>query len=320
MRLEGVVLAYVASSVVCAGMAFYFANKVIPLADKKVKPIFAAKRLLRFSIPMVFSAFLHNLMRQIDILMLGFFVCAAEVGIYSVAVRLIGLAAVVFGIFQPIFHPFVSDCHDRKKMEELANLLKTITKWSVTVSFPIVLCLLCFPAFFLHVFGKAFLQGTACLSILAVANIFSYISGLTNTVIYMSGRSDITLKNNFTVLITNTILNYLLIPQYGIVGAAFATGISLVLIALIRIIEAYYLMKIHPFRIDLWKPILAGLISSILILLLRSMIPVAGNHITILLLFLFCFFYLSFIYLFRLSKEDIYIRSLIQKKLSSFIK
>ncbi len=318
LGLKGIILAYVVSSVLSAGLGFYFCCRFIPLVDKRIKSIFEIKRLLKFSVPMVFSAFFHNLNTHVDILMLGLFVSATEVAIYTVSARLIILGGVVLAIFQPIFQPFVSDFYAKKEMEKIAILLKTITKWIVIISFPIFVSLVSFPAFFLHFFGDQFVQGAGCLSILAIAYILSSISGPTNTLIIMSGRSDITLKNNLTVLITNTILNYLLIPKYGIVGAALATGISLVLIALIRIIEANYLMKIHPFRMDLWKPISAGLMSSILILFLHSGIPIVGNHMTILLLFLFCFSYLLFIYLFRLSKEDIYIKSLIQKKLSFF--
>ena len=320
MGLGGAVLAYIVSSFFSAGLAFHYANKLIPLTDRKVVPVFEARNLLKFSIPMVFSAFLHNLNRQIDILMLGLFVTAAEVGIYGVAVRLIVLAQVFFGIFQPVFEPFVSDLHAKKEMVKLANFLKSITKWSVTMSFPVFLSLLCFPVFFLHLFGKEFVQGASCLVILVIAHILSSLSGLTNTVIYMSGKSDITFRNNLTVLIINAILNYLLIPLYGIIGAALATGISLVLIVFLRILEAYYLMKIHPFKIDLWKPILAGLMSLILILFLRSSVPATGTDVIIALLFIFFLFYMSLIYLFKLNDEDLYVKSLIQKRLSSLIR
>jgi len=320
MGVEGAILAYVVSSFFSAGLAFYYANKFIPFFDKKVVPIFQVRNLLEFSIPMVFSAFLNNLNRQIDILMLGLFVTAAEVGIYGVAARLVVLALVVFRIFQPIFEPFVSDLYTKKDVIALSNLLKIITKWSVTMSFPVFLSLLCFPAFFLHFFGNKFEQGASCLIILAIAYILSSFSGLTNSVIYMSGRSDVTFKNNLTVLIINAILNYLLIPQYGILGAALATGISLVLIAVIRILEAYYFMEIHPFSIDWWKPILAGLISLTLTLFLRTLIPAEKTDMTIALLFVFFLFYISFIYLFKLTNEDLYVKSLIQKKISSFIR
>lgn len=320
MRLEGVLLAYLVSSFFSACLAFYYVNKLIPLVDKKLTPIFEVKNLLKFSIPMVFSIFLGNLTRQIDILMLGLFISAAMVGIYSIAVRIIAFAEVVFRIFLPIFNPFVAELHDKKEFSKLSNLLKAITRWNVTISFPIFLCLLFSPGFFLHFFGTEFIQASICLSILTIAHLFSSVSGLPSSIIFMSGRSDITFKNNSAMLLLNVILNYLLIPKYGILGAAIATGISLVLIAFIRIVEVYYLMKIHPFRTDLWKPIIGGLISLVIILFLYKGFLIPGNTFMIILFLIFSLIYCSLIYFFKLSEEDLYIKAIIKKKLGSFIR
>lgn len=314
MGLEGAVLAYVISSFFSAGLAFHCANKLIPLTDRKVVPVFEARNLLRFSIPMVFSIFLGNLTRQIDVLVLGIFVSAAEVGFYSVVVRIIVLAEVVFGIFMPIFNPFVTDLHEKKELSKLSNLLKTITRWSVTISFPVFLSLFFFPGLFLHFFGAEFIQGSACLSILAIVHLFSSTSGLPSSIIFMSGRSDITFKNNSAMLLLNVLLNYLLIPEYGILGAAIATGISLVLIAFIRITEVYYLMKIHPFTVDLWKPVTAGIISIAVIKFLQNSLLIKNSAYVIILLMIFFLFYYLLIYFFRLNEEDIYITLAIKKK------
>ncbi len=320
MGVEGAALAYVVSSFFSAGLAFHYANKVIPLTDGKVIPVFEVKNLLKFSIPMVFSIFLGNLTRQIDVLMLGLFVSAAEVGIYSVVVRIIVLAKIAFRIFIPIFNPFVSDLYERKEFSKLSNLFEVITRWNVSISFPVFLSLFFFPGFFLHFFGAQFVQASICLSILVIAHLCSSISGLPSSIIFMSGRSDITFKNNSAMLLLNVLLNYLLIPQYGIMGAAIATGISLVLIAFVRITEVYYLMKIHPFTKDLWKPVMAGIISVAFILSLRKCFLIEGNALLIILLFIFFFMYYSLVYLFKLNEEDIYMTSIIMKKVKFLIR
>ena len=320
MKLEGAVLAYIVSSFFSASLAFYYANKVIPLTNRKVVPVFEVKKLLKFSIPMVFSIFLGNLTRQIDVLMLGLFVSAAEVGLYSVVVRIIVLAEVVFGIFMPIFNPFVTDLYEKKELSKLSNLLKTITRWSVTISFPVFLSLFFFPGLFLHFFGAEFIQASACLSILAIVHLFSSTSSLPSSIIFMSGRSDITFKNNSAMLLINVVFNYLLIPQYGILGAAIATGISLILIAFVRITEVYYLMNIHPFTIDLWKPMTAGIISMTFILSLHRHFLIEGNALLITLLSIFFFMYYSLVYLFKLNEEDLYMTSIIKKKVEFLVR
>ncbi len=320
MELEGIAFAYVVSSFLSAGLSFYYANKLIHLTDRKLTPILEVKSLFKFSIPMVFSIFLGNLTRQIDILMLGLFASAAGVGIYSIAVRLIVLAEVIFGAFAPIFNPFVTELHEKKEFLKLSNLLKAITKWNVTISFPIFLSLLFFPGFFLHIFGTSFIQASSCLSILVIAHLVSSTSGLPSSIIFMSGRSDITFKNNFALLVLNSVLNYLLIPKYGILGAAIATGISLVLMTFARIIQVYYLMAIHPFKIDLWKPLTAGSISMLIIFSLYTIFGIKANTSMIILLSAFFLMYYSLLYVFKLSEEDMYMKAIIEKKIGSLLR
>ena len=320
LGLNGVVLAYVVSSIVAAGLAFYYANKLIPLLDKKTRPLCEIKKLLNFSIPMVFTILLHDLMSHVDILMLGLFVTASEVGIYTVAVRIIMLAQVFFMAFQPIFQPFVAELHDKKEFERLSNLLKMITQWSITISLPIFLVLLFFPAFFLDFFGKEFVAGSGCLSVLVVSFILSTTSNLPSTIIFMSGRSGLSLINNLLTLITNTILNYFLIQRFGVIGAAFSTGISFVLLAVIRLVEVYILMKIHPFSLSLWKPITAGTVSLILILFLCKTYLLQTDSTMFFLLPMFFILYCFLIYLQKLDKEQIYIVEIIKSKILSFVR
>jgi O-antigen/teichoic acid export membrane protein len=135
--LVGVVWAYLISSVVASICALYFANKSVPLFDHKIKCIFNIRKLLNFSIPMVFTFLIHDVMIHVDVLMLGAFMPAANVGVYTVAVRLLSFAQVIFVAFQPIFQPFVAELHDKKEMKHLSILLKSITNWSVIISLPV---------------------------------------------------------------------------------------------------------------------------------------------------------------------------------------
>lgn len=319
MGLSGVVLAYVASSIVSALLAFHYASILTHLLDRKVVPVFSeTARLVHFSLPMVFTTFLEGMVRQTDVLMLGLFVSAGKVGIYSIAVRTIYLAEAVFSAFRPIFNPFVAELHSHQNLARLSSLLKVITRWNVTVSFPIFLALIFFPAFFLRIFGVSFVEGAGCLAILALTHLFSSVSLLPDAIIYMSGRSDISFKNNGGMLMLNVLLNYLLIPKYGIMGAALATGISLLSVATLRVIEVYYLMRIHPFDIDLWKPVLAGLISLGAALCSCSLLSAECGVLMTILIGLSFLLYAFLIRALRLNEQDRYVRDMLLAKIGAF--
>ncbi|HDN68177.1 MAG TPA: flippase, partial [Methanomicrobia archaeon] len=55
--------------------------------------------------------------------------------------------------------------------------------------------------------------------------------------------------------VTNLSLNALLIPVFGIVGAAVATAISLAALTLLKSVQIYRIHKIHPFATNYLKPV-----------------------------------------------------------------
>ncbi len=87
--------------------------------------------------------------------------------------------------------------------------------------------------------------------------------------ISMTGRSKITLFNTVVIFFVNITLSYILIPKYGIIGAAVATGISFSLINILRVLEVYLILRIHPYRIDFLKPLASAGISVIVIYVVK---------------------------------------------------
>jgi O-antigen/teichoic acid export membrane protein len=317
MGVKGTAWAYILSSVVCAGAAFYFATRHIPLFSKAVSSIFEYKEIMKFSIPMAFSETVYNLMAQADVLMLGFFATAANIGIYSVALRIVVMAQIVFNIFMPVFNPFISELYDRKKLDRLAALLKAITRWNVIASFPIFMSILCFPALFLGIFGEGFLEASSCLVILAVARIFTAPSILPNSMLSMAGRPDLQLVNNAGMLVLTIILNFILIPAYGITGAAAATGTCLVVVSAVRIIEVYRLMGIHPFTRDLVKPVIGGMAAFMVSYGMQLAIGSTLYFVNIGILTAFYVIYGFIIWYMKFSEEDIFVKTIIINKLAA---
>ncbi|GAB6163790.1 flippase [Desulfothermus naphthae] len=307
MGLNGALFAYISSSFLSCVVAICVATKFLP--PKKGKLKYELRELLKFSIPMVLSSLTLRLNRQIDIIILGMLVPAYQIGIYGVAVRLMRFVQIISNSFQPIFEPFVSEFQSRKDLFALSDLFKTATKWNVIIITPIFLSLLYFPEFFLRIVGSSFVEASNCVRILSVAYFFISFLGLTNQIIYMSGRSDITFKNNIGMLLVNAILNYILVSYLGIMGAAISIGISLVLLNLLRLVEIYYLYHIHPFSKDLYKIISIGIIS-LPTLFIKNLF-----NMPIMLSICIFIMYILLTYYFFLDKEETYIRIYFQKKI-----
>ena len=118
----------------------------------------------------------------------------------------------------------------------------------------------------------------------------------------------------------------MLIPQFGIAGAAMGTTIALFLISLLRFFENYYLLGMNLLSTKLLKPILAGLSTGMIVYLVKPYIFESGYfdyHSSILYLVIYLLFgaifilliYMVLIWILRLDDEDKDIVQVITNKL-----
>ncbi len=312
--LNGAVFATVVAAVIVAIISFYYSNKLIPLFDNK-KPVFGFRGLLSFSVPQSFSGLIFVSVLYVDILLLGYFMPAKTVGIYGIVakVSLVGMLAI--SSFNAIFAPMIADLYNRGKIDVLSNLFKTVTKWIFSISFPVFLILVFLAKPILSIFGNEYIAGATALIILSVGQLINAASGPVGLMIVMSGRPGIELLSNVVVFILNITLNLLLIPKYGIEGAAIATAVSISTMNIVRLLAVRFIMHIHPYKLSFYKPLLAGIIPSVVLFVGSRLI---GAELSIFALLLLSAFFLAF-YLFCLNvfgielEDGLIIKSAIDK-------
>ena len=99
----------------------------------------------------------------------------------------------------------------------------------------------------LNFFGSEFVAGSSTLIVLSVAQMINTASGANALILGLSGREKLLLFNNLAMIVLNIGMNSVLIPKMGILGAAIATGTSIVIVNIARIIEVRYLVGIFPY-------------------------------------------------------------------------
>jgi O-antigen/teichoic acid export membrane protein len=306
-RLYGALFSFILSLVLGTVLALYFIKKIFPsLTDKGLKSVFESRDILNFSWPLLLADFFGLIVIWINILMIGYFKASEEVGIYSAAHRTALLGEIILISFNAIFSPIVADLYNRRELEKLAHLFKIVIKWTFSLSIPICLLMLFFSSDILQLFGQKYVSGAMCLALLSIAQLVNSAFGSSGFLIMMAGKSRINLANNFVAAILNIGLNVVLIPRYGIVGAAVSFLIAISIVNIIMIIEAYVLFHIHPFRVDLYKPILAGGVSyGVTFLLTKFFIRIENSLLLIAtgaVIYLLC--YALLLYALRIGDED----------------
>lgn len=197
----------------------YLFNKSIK-ASKNIKFLWSA------SIAFWFISIVSILNTKIDILMIGEMLEEREVGIYNIAARLSDFIKMFLMVVNLTIGPEIASLFQQKKMEKLQLLLRK----SIRITFALSLLLACliviFGKFVLGFYGTDYIEGYYPLIIMCIAQLINVGLGSVGNVLAMSGHEKYSLYALIISLIINILANFILIPMYGLMGAAIALALS----------------------------------------------------------------------------------------------
>lgn len=218
------------SAVLVVGLVYAVVLRYTASADvRRAAPVYTMPDWLRVSLPLLMSAGLWAVLSQTDLLVLGFFEESTQLGMYSVIVRLAGMLlfflAAVNGVAAPMFARLYAE-GDTPALQALAD---AASKWMFFPALGLGLLLLLFAEPLLGLFSPVYKAGQGALMILVGAYLVNVACGLPGRLLDMAGYQNDTLRVVAWCSALNVLLNLILIPSYGIHGAALATGIAMIL-------------------------------------------------------------------------------------------
>ena len=217
------------------------------LGQKDIKDDYSLTEQLKYSIPQSLAGFTFRLTVWMDIIMIGVLSTDRELGLYRIASALAVMGALPVSALSTILNPIIARNVSDKAWQELNKTLKTVTRWLMSISLPVLCAMFLLPDLLLLMFGEQYQESQTSLLIL-IAGQFIWVScAMAMRLIPMSGHSTLTLINGLIAAILNIILNLWLIPKYGAIGAAISTATTLALWSLWRLVEIWHLMKCFPF-------------------------------------------------------------------------
>lgn len=194
---------------------------------------------LRRSAPMAISAASFLLMQSLDVLMLTSFTNYESVAFYSVAVKLTLLVSIVLSSVNAVIAPQIAEDYAAKRMETLKLKIKRSTRLIFLITMPIILLLAFGSMFILSFFGEEYPIAHNALLILLAGQMVNALCGSIGVYLNMTGKQMVFQFILLSALILNVLLNFILIPKFGMTGAAIATSGSMILWNLFAVIYVY---------------------------------------------------------------------------------
>ena len=204
--------------------------------------------LLRFSSTMILTIGMMALLARTDTIMLGYFKDSSSVGIYKIVMTVASLVTFIQVASNSVFPPIISELVSSDRLGDLQVMFATITKWTLVLSLPVVMSICFYSETILAFFGEDYVEGARALVILAIGYLVNISVGSVGYILRMSDHERLVLINSAAMGICNIVLNFVLIPQMGIAGAAIATAVSMSAATLAGIIEVNFFLGIHPYR------------------------------------------------------------------------
>ncbi|HLZ75559.1 MATE family efflux transporter [Phenylobacterium sp.] len=222
-RLDEVARGYVAVAAIAAagGLLGWFA--ILQGKSGAREPLMPREALVR-SVPLGGTVLASLASPWIVTLFLAHFATTAEVGVYRVALQFALLLGFLLTAVETGLSPQIAALHSQNKLTELSNSAKQMTLLLLLVGGIPCLALLVFSGFFLSILGPEFPQGATAMRILIAAQLFSLATGPVGSFMVMTGLERTSFRNAIIGTGIVLTLGLLLIPHFGIVGAAIASG------------------------------------------------------------------------------------------------
>lgn len=297
--LQSLSIMYVLSVGGAACLAYIFFTRYLSPFTKNAVLRTDRKEYFSFLASVYFSNILIFLLSLNDLLILGVMSSSEQLGIYFAAKRTALSIGILLISLNVILGPIISHLYSGKQYDQLSHAFKTGTQWIVALGLPVLLMILFFPDKILSLFGPAFIDAQICLIILACGQFISLSVGSVAYMLLMTGHQNWMIFNALGAICINILLMIVLVPRYGIIGAAWATGTTMTLGNLVGLLEVYLLLGLHPYNLRYFKLLLIAVVTAGFTWVIKLYVNNTGQ-ITVLLaqvIFIYiCFFTLLLVF------------------------
>lgn len=181
----------------------------------------------RFTAPRAMATTVQVTMLWLDILLVGALVSVEEAAVYTAANRYVVAGTLALNAASLVIAPQISGLLAARRRREAQELFQTATWWLMAASWPLYLAMAVFAPTLMGAFGPEFERGATALAVLAIAMLVLMGTGNNKVVLLMAGGSGVNLAITVVALVVNVGANLLLVPRYGMEGAALAWAASI---------------------------------------------------------------------------------------------
>lgn len=271
-RLTALTTAYLFGMVAACVFGGIIVLRQMPWVWTEKFQLVPSREIVEYSTPLAFASMIYLLISQIDYFIISYISTSDAVGEYRIAFVLAANLLIFLRAFTPIFKPLVSEAREDSS-QRLGLWFKTAARWSLLFTIPPAITLLAAPEAYLTVlFTGTYRVAAGALVVLTIGFLFNALFGPDGMMLEGLGKTRLNLFNSVFYLSANIVLDFILVPEFGILGAALGTAGSMTMVGITTLIEIYVMAGVHPFSIKSLQTIAAGSMTGVIAFIFPSFI------------------------------------------------
>jgi O-antigen/teichoic acid export membrane protein len=232
--LIGAIYAFLAAIVITwlAGLGLWHYN------TPQLRHLRAAKSppLLRIGLPFMSIQAMNTVNEWADVLVLGMFAPAEQVGVYAIAKRFTVIVGFVLIAVNSVAAPRFALLHAQGDQQALRGMAISAARLSLLAASPLLLLCLAAPQWVMSLFGEGFKEGWPVLLILSVGQLVNVATGSVGQLLAMSGEEKKLHRAYMVSTVISIVLLMILTPFVGMYGAAISAMVGVIVVNLLSMI------------------------------------------------------------------------------------
>lgn len=194
---------------------------------------FALAPWFRFSLPLFVVDGIGFLLTNADVVVVGFYLPPDQVAVYYAAAKTIALVQFVYFSVKAAAAPRFANILAENDHAALSSFSSQAARWSFWPALAVGLSVLAVGDILLGLFGAAFTSGYPLMMVLLAGILAKALVGPGEVLLNMAGRQSLCVAIYATVLLFAIMLNIILVPKFGLYGAAASTAGAMMLEAML---------------------------------------------------------------------------------------
>jgi len=244
LALTPVVAGVLALAVAVVGLLRKFPLREI-LQGLRAEP--TERAIIAYTVPLALGELVNIVVFRLPIFVMVAYAPPAQRAVFNTCLLLATAVSFLRGTFDAVLAPMAAEAWAMGDRARLAENLQRQCRLVLFAAIPFGSLFVVGGPALLALYGPGFVSGGRALAWLAIGHVINASLGLVGWVHMASGRTRLMLINNLVALAVILTLCLILIPRFGVDGAAAATALTLVAIQVIFAVEGYSFARIHAF-------------------------------------------------------------------------